>query len=320
MPAFTTAVDVCNRALQHCRMARIATLADQSPNATETNFVYDKVRDAELRRNVWRFAIRRSVLRAVDTTSVTWTPPAWDVTVAYALGAIVSYNGFYWQVDQSVTGGLTPDVATAWHRYFGPIVIDPLVAGQSYFAGELATSGGTTYLSLVSMNTDTPPTSNWLNVNGTTLPLQIVYPIGTGPLTNTLTANVFRLPYGFLRRAPQSPKQGVNPFLGAPCGLLDDDWLLEGNYIVSMDAGPVMLRYVADMIDVYDMDPMFCEGWAARIAKEAAPVLVTDKSLATILAKVEADYKRTMGEARTVNGIETGTEDPAEDDFVTCRV
>ena len=69
--AYKTREDIANRALQHCRMRRIVSLIppDSSANAQETAFIYDKVREAELRCNVWRFSIRRCILRAVDVVA-----------------------------------------------------------------------------------------------------------------------------------------------------------------------------------------------------------------------------------------------------------
>jgi hypothetical protein len=38
------------------------------------------------------------------------------------------------------------------------------------------------------------------------------------------------------------------------------------------------------------------------------------------LSNIGAAYKVFMTEARTVNGIETGAEEPPEDDWLTCRI
>lgn len=318
---FATPLDIWNRALQHCGRIRVGSLTEPTAQANEIRSCYNKLRAAELRRNVWRFAIRRAMLRPLTVTTVLWTPPAWAAATSYALGAVVSYGGFFWQVDQAITGAAgnpTPDVATAWHRYFGPITLDTYDSTSSYTAGELAVSSGTIYLSLVSANTAAPPSANWLAANGTTLPLQIVYPIGSGPAHDTTTRNVFRLPYGFLRRAPQNPGS-TTPFLGGPDGFPSDDWAVEGNYIVTEDFGPLMLRFVADVTDTYDMDDMFCEGLSARIATEVAPSLVEGKELGVILASVRNHYATEMAEARLVNGIETGPTEPPEDDFILVR-
>ncbi len=434
MSAYKTREDIANRALQHLRMKRIISLIppDSSANAQETAFVYDKVREAELRNNVWRFAIRRTILRAVDTSTLLWTPPTYVAATTYPLGAVVvDANGDWWQSKQGSNTGHTPGVGAYWAHYFGPDTCDPYVSqsstdappaspvlsvttggslglrteyfrltyigtngesgpsvelGQSvtashvsvvtspiaqtgetaynvyasstqgtetlqnaspitlgtdwtepttglifgpslpkgviptFSAGELTSLNGTVYLSLVSQNKDTPPTPNWLAVNGTTAGLQVLYPIGTGPARDLTTKNFFRLPHGFLRRAPQDPKAGLNPYLGAPRDAPADDWLLENDYIVSQDTGPLMLRYVGDIVDVPDMDAMFCEMLSSRIAEEAGPILVTDpKLLPVLLGNVRSHYTTEREKAITVNGIEVGTEGPPEDDFITAR-
>ena len=75
--SFLTPIDIANRALQHVGASRIdPTLGftEISKNAQEISFCYDKLRRAELRRNVWRFAIRSAVLRPIDTTTLMLVP------------------------------------------------------------------------------------------------------------------------------------------------------------------------------------------------------------------------------------------------------
>ena len=323
---YATQLDVQNRALQHCQMHRIATLTDSNANAKETTFLYDKVRAAELRNNTWRFAIRRVILRALGSTSLLWTPPTYAAGTTYSEGSVVVDSaGIWWQSKVTSNTGNTPQPGANWRRYFGPdtMVAFDATAGVSYQTGELTTTGGVVYLSLVSSNTDTPPSSNWLAVNGTTITLKILYPIGAGPSNDDLTRNAFRLPHGYLRQAPTDPRAGINPYLGAPRGPTATDWVFEGDYIVTFEAGPLMLRFVADFADVNEMDPMFCEMLAARIAEEAAPTLckdmpVSDRNL--IVSNVRAHYKSERWKAIGVNGIETGPTEAVEDDYITCRL
>ena len=68
MSAYTTNVDISNRALQLLGASFIATMADQSRNAVQCNFIYDKVRQAELRAHVWNFAISYATLASPATT------------------------------------------------------------------------------------------------------------------------------------------------------------------------------------------------------------------------------------------------------------
>lgn len=410
---FMTPLDVVNRALQHCGVRRIATFNDPTAQAQELAFLYDKLRDAEMRRNQWKFATRRIVLRPIDIDTLLWKPPVWASGNAYAVGAVVDYTpagsntDFYWVNDTANSGTITPDVATYWHRYFGPVAIDlwlnpqpspPVSATYSpmvpYQAGEIvvmpaAWSSLTTYpinqvalgsdnniyvslaggnlnnnpvsssgfwtryvgrgwgtsqqlygvtstdtqlplvygagisysVSIVSNNLDNPAsaTGTWLTLGGSTTPLQLVYPIGAGPLWDTRTKNAYRLPYGFLRQANQSPKEGQDPFLGAPAAPFQLDWQFESDYFVTWYRGAAMLRFIADVIDVYDMDPMFCEGLAARIATEVAPSLTKPEKLAITLANVRQHYNSEMREARLANALEIGWDTTPRDEYLSVR-
>ena len=62
---------------------------------------------------------------------------------------------------------------------------------------------------------------------------------------------------------------------------------------------------------------MFCEGLAARMAQEMCEALTQAQDK---LATAKAAYEIAMGEARTVNGIEVGTVDPVEDEYVMARL
>ena len=323
MLAYSLPVDIANRALQHCRMARITSLfpPDSNMNAQEIAFCYDKVRTAELERNCWTFSTREVILRPLDTTTLQWTPTTYSATTTYAVGYVVNYNGDYYQAQPGVAVGDIPDIAATWLRYFGPITYDPFITtNQPYYAGEIVSNGGVIYLSLISNNMDTPPTANWLVIGGTGAALSILYPIGSGPGFDPTTRNVFRRPYGFLRQAPSDPKK-LDRYVGGPDYYGADDWLWQGQYITSGQFEPLYLRFVADIIDVTSMSPMFCEGLAARIAKEVGPTLQPDKALLNaLLTRVDQAYKLIMGEARTADGILAGTVDPEEDEYIMCRL
>lgn len=432
MLPFVNSVDVANRALQHCGATRIDPALgfnEQSKNAAETSFCYDKLRRAELKRNTWAFATKRAVLRPIGTDTRLLAPTMWAAGTTYFIGSIVS--------DQYSTPWVSripdnlandPQNTTAWQQYFGPLTVSLYDSTLAYFAGELVytTAGdgtyrvyqsqengnsdnpatataydatavymkdqvatyssvaymslidfntnqtpsaapalwaiGTTYASgnhvggsdgliyssVVSSNTGNDPTTddgthwqstgvlnpwttvfiggtgslNWLQIGGAEFPagvslspLAIVYPLGSGPSWQSSTKNAFKLPASYLRKAPQNPKPGVNN-LGGPSGSWSNDWELESGFIVSSDAGPIVLRFVADVSDVTLMDDMFCEGLAARVALEVCePLTQSSDKLKTIAAL----YKQAISDARTANGIETGTVDPPEDDYLLCR-
>lgn len=373
MTAFTSAVDIVNRGLQRLGSSRITSLtAGTSKSAQEANACYDKLRETELRRNIWRFSIRRVILRAVGTAL-----PDWDSGVTYVLGSLVTYNDVnyisihatpnlnqnpataatYWAVftgntSQKVTfpawgvgttypagmivtgtDGLlylsmtasnlahdpTTDTGTYWQLYFGPIVASAYDDDTTYSVGEIVFSTAqVAYYSTQNGNDNAPSTgTGWATLTSATLaPLVIPWPAGTGPATDTASRSVFVLPYGYLREAPRDPRAGDYSSLGYPSNLLRTDWEMEGNYIVSNDASPIMFRFAANVSQVSQMDSMFCEGLACRVAYELCETLTNSN---TKLQAIGGAYQKWMGEARTVNGIEVGSVNPPLDDYLACR-
>lgn len=423
---FLDSLDVGNRALQHCGVNPILAVNEDSPNNLEVSNAYDKVRRAELRRNVWRFAVKKAVIRAVDTTTLLLVPALYDGTKTYLIGEVVrDANGVFWisQVPDNI-GSAPGGNNEAWDAYFGPATVSLYVSTVTFAAGEIvykvdatAPGGYRLYLSLISNNSDEPATStawvsatqykqddvvsnsgsqwrsllpvnqgntpadgplnwastttyasgntvtgsnqriytsavngnvgndptsddgthwtatanftawsrvptiitssiNWRPLIGTLKNLITVYPIGAGPFSQSGTRNIFRLPCGYLRQAPDDPKAGNNPALGAPSGLAANDWNFDGEYIVSADAGPIILRFVADITQVRAMDDMFCEGLAARVATAVCERLTQSSSK---LQTIASAYKLFMFEARQVNSIEEGPVEPPMDLFLAVR-
>src|SRR5258706_66319 len=444
MTEFLQPADIGNRALQHCgaeMMDPIQGFTENSRTARQVSFVYGKLRRAELRRNVWRFATRKAVIRPVDQNTLLLSPSLWVSSTVYFVGSLViDATSTIWQSRTPNNTGNDPQNSPfAWEPYFGPLTAMLYDSSQSYFAGEVvymapgdgtsniygslvevntldaslpnqwsistdntgnfpnavgstfwvAMTGSVLYMSLIDLNLGNSPANapalwssgttyainnlvggsdgiiykslangnlghdpatdggvrwgntgtlnpwttvftlgggnqQWRQIGGAAFPsgvglaeLNIVYPLNSGPVPQDRTRNVFRLPAGFLRQAPRDPKQGSTSKLGAPSALPYEDWNFEGNYIVSWDAIPIILRFVADVTNVADMDDMFCEGLGCRIAIEVMPILTQSTTKVEEIFKL---YKDTMGEARTVNGIETGATEPPEDDFVTCRL
>ena len=376
MPAFTTPTDIGNRAIQRCGGNRIASpktlFTATSKEATEIAACYNSLREAELRRNIWRFSIRRSILRPVGTAL-----PDWDSTVTYDVGAYVTYGGdnyvallgtnldqqpdtspTYWElftgntsqkivfddwsslttyaaykIVQATDGYLymsvvasnlnhdpTTDYAGAyWQLYYGNYVATAYDEDTTYNIGELVFDlANVVYYSTIQGNENDPSTgTGWVAQSGTVSPIVIPWPAGTGPAVQTATRNVFVLPYGFLREAPQDPRAGDVSTLGFPSNLPRNDWVIEGDYLISQVADPIMFRFAADITLVSKFDALFCEGLATRIAYEVCETLTNSN---TKIQAIGGAYKVWMGtDARTVNGIETGTVQPPLDDFIACR-
>jgi hypothetical protein len=212
-----------------------------------------------------------------------------------------------------------------------PSVDDAYDATRTYAKDEIVDSAGINYKSLVDMNLAHTPVSSptawevttltnsiqWVLIPGAVLSsINLIYPIGSGPAIQTATRNVFMLPYGYLRQAPQDPKAGAVSFLGGPSGLGYDDWEFEGNFFTSRCSTPILFRFAADVVDISTMNAMFAEGLSLRIGYSICEAVTqsTDK-----LKNITGSYGKNMVEARTVNAIELGPVEPPEDDWVECR-
>lgn len=229
-------------------------------------------------------------------------PAAWAIGTTYATG-----NKVY----SPVTGLIYSSVGS------GNIGHDP------------STDNGTNW---TSTNTLCPWTTvftqgggnnQWMQIGGASFAagvglakLNIIWPVGTGPLVQTSTRNVFRVPAGFLRIANQNPGMGVMSWLGGPSGMTYKDWSLTGKYLLTAEAGPLLFRFVADFQDVTSMDPLFCEGLAAAIAEEVAEPLTQSTAKVNTC---KATYKEKIMMAKVENGIEQGSDEPPDDDFITVR-
>jgi len=146
--------------------------------------------------------------------------------------------------------------------------------------------------------------------------LNIVYPVGAGPSSQSTTKNVYRVPAGYLRQTSQNPKPGINN-LGGPSGSGYLDWLVEGKYLISSDVGPIPFRFIANITDVARMHTMFCEGLAARIGLEVCETLTQSTTKLGTIAKI---YDRWISEAGMVDAIEDGYTDPPDDELISCRI
>lgn len=254
----------------------------------------------------------------------TLTVDAWLASTSYSAGelAYIAPGDGSYTVYQSLVEGnsATPNVTTAWS------------AAQVYAKDEVVTFNSVTYQSLVELNFGNQPdisasqwttvltggasATSWRVITAELKPFVLVYPIGAGPSSQTWNRNAYRLPASFLRKAPTDPKQGSVSLLGSPSNLSYDDFVFDGDFIISSEAYPIMLRFVADMTNVARFHDMFCEALAARIAYEVCEPVTqsTAKQQACALA-----YKEFMGRAKMVNAIEQGPVESPLDDFILCR-
>lgn len=372
MAEYNHAVDIANRALQHCGARRIDVTQgfnEDSQQASECAFAYGKLRRAELRRNVWRFSIRSTPLRPITSTTREMAPAMWSSVTTYTVGSLVSdAQGVLWISTRPANLNNDPGLVGYWALYSGPLAIPEFDEDEAYHAGDVVytqAGDGTfkAYLSLEDANEDVPGTPNvwddevtyrkdalviyssvvykslydfntnqqpdvtpsawstsalpgtgsekWAQLSVALIDLRMTYPRATGG------RRIFRLPANFVRIAPQDPKAGAYTYVGGPGNRNYDDWNPEGNYFTSAYSAPIMFRFCADIQNVQEFDDMFCEGLAARLALAVAPQLTQSNADASAIA---AQYTAFMSEARTVNGIETGSVEPPEDDFITARL
>ncbi len=268
-----------------------------------------------------------------QNTEVPNTADAWSATATYSQDQTVSYGGYQWRSLIALNTNNTPAQ--------GP---DNWAAAQTYSTGNSVTgTDGFIYTSVGNSNLGNDPVLDngtyWTNTNApnawtaipvipasasTWVPLfaslvsfNFIYPIGYGPLRQELTKNVFRLPAGFLRKCPQDPKAGRYSFLGAPAYNQADDWLMEGKFLLSECATPIILRFVADITKVTDMDDLFCECLACRVALETCETITNSN---TKKQTIDKDYKLFRGEAIIIDGIEVGPVEPPEDDYLMVRL
>ncbi len=118
--------------------------------------------------------------------------------------------------------------------------------------------------------------------------------------------NSFPLPSDFVRLLPPDPEVNLN----------DLDWVIEGRNIITNDSAPLDVRYIYDVTDPNEMDVLFREVLAAKLAEQLCEEITQSN---TKLAAANAAYKDTIAEARRANAIEKVAEQPPEDVWVTCR-
>lgn len=381
LSGFTSPVDIANRAIQNVGGERITAFTDPGIPAEETKFAYNKLRMYEMRRNVWRFSVRRAVIRALDQSTMVFTPNAYLAATTYGQGQIVTdtdafgLTRWYFSRVGANVGNTPTNFGQYWEDYIGSKYAYLYDSTQSYYPGEIVyeqpavgtingylcvvqtdttndpattapaawdstiayrvgaivSEGGVNYISLINENLNFDPASTatawsstlltgsyeWIKLDGTFAPMTLLYPLGSGPVSQTFNQNAFPLPYGYLRDAPQDPKAGSISILGAPTYAMANDWVPENEFIVTTETEAIMLRFAADVTDVTKYDPMFCEGLAARIGMTICEKVTASTEKINTNAKM---YTGFMGEARAVNSIEVGYDEPPMDDYISTRL
>ena len=331
---FATPVDIANVALQNLGQPRIASFAENSRGAQESAFCYDKLRQDELRSHVWRFASRRAALRPVTATSYLLTFATWAIGTTYSKGMIVLYTPTnsdgqavpFISLAASNTGNAPDTTPLWWEPYFGSICADAYSSGNTYSVGEIVGATSTFYLSWTNANignTSSGGTPWSANINATGTLLWTPYPITQVTSLAGSSRTQYRLPFGYLRVAPQDAKTAGVAYQVTSAGMQFSDYQLEGNYLLTSQAtlvstlGPIIFRFVADINAVPMFDPLFSRALAARMAFEMCETLTQNPKLKQDCGTM---YDRFVAEAKSVNQIEQGQTDPADADFPLARI
>ena len=118
--------------------------------------------------------------------------------------------------------------------------------------------------------------------------------------------NAFPVPSDFVRLLPEDPEDLTNY----------SDRNLEGRNIITNEDAPLNIRYIKDVTDPNEMDPLFREAFSAKLAVELCEEITQSN---TKKADAQAAYVEAIAEAKRVNAIEKTAEDPPEDKWVTVR-
>lgn len=321
--AFLTPIDVANRALQHCGSRFISTFTDLTKGAVQVKQCYDVLRRAEMRERLWKFAPRTVILRPVTSTTVTINFPAWAIGTTYAALRIVtspdySGNTATWISLQGSNVGNDPKATPSqWAQYHGQLQCDNWSSSISYYTGEIVNSSGTLYISNADGNLNQTPSggSPWVALTGaTTTALQLIYSLTANRAGTAL--NAYRLPANYLRIAPQDPKTAGTTYAAVGGGMQYADFEFRGQYIITTAASPLIFRFGCDVYNVADMDDMFCEALAARMAMSMVEGLTQKPALMQSMTTL---YNSFITAAAKLNAIEQGSTEEEEGNFHISR-
>lgn len=119
-------------------------------------------------------------------------------------------------------------------------------------------------------------------------------------------ASQYTLPSDFLKLLPPD----------AWTQLSDLDWLVEDGKILTDDDAPLNIRYVRKVTDENEMDPLFREAFAMRLAAAVCEPITQSN---TKIQLIENDYEKAINEARKANAFEYVSSEPPEDTWLSVR-
>lgn len=119
-------------------------------------------------------------------------------------------------------------------------------------------------------------------------------------------ANSYPLPSDFVKLAPQYPEW--NQYYR--------DWQIEGRSILTNDRGPIQIRYIYQVSDPNEMDPIFRELLATELAFEMCEEITQSN---TKKESLREDKSAIIAAARASNAFENVPTEAPDDDWSTYR-
>lgn len=116
----------------------------------------------------------------------------------------------------------------------------------------------------------------------------------------------FPLPSDYIRILNPDPEYNFN----------DLDWQIEGRNIITNDQAPLDLRYVYDVTDPNEMDVLFREVLAVKLAEATCEEITQSNQKKESLMVM---YRDLIADAKRVNAIERVALEMPEDIWITTR-
>lgn len=126
------------------------------------------------------------------------------------------------------------------------------------------------------------------------------------PIPEWGRSNSFTLPSDFIALTDDYPEYNC----------AEKDWVIEGRYILTDDSSPLHIRYISMITDTADMDALFIEAAATKIALEICEEITQSN---TKKSDLKDDYKAAIAEARRRNAFEKRPSFSADDSWLYSR-
>lgn len=94
------------------------------------------------------------------------------------------------------------------------------------------------------------------------------------------------------------------------------DWEIEGRKIYTDESAPLNVRYVSQVTDCNQMDPLFREALSADMAFELCEQITQSNAKK---ADAKDAKKQALADARRANAFETRPQEAPDDDWITKR-